>query len=796
MKNLKEIKLLENWLKSAPTEVEDDTDHYGDLLIPCKNKAPMFPHANNAWSWDLYDQYKKSKSFSKDVFKKDFEIGILCNRLCVIDVDDVEVIKQLEEKFPVLTQPFVPKQMTKRGCHYFFKRSLLADTKGYYNGSSQVIKGVDLKTKCSTGTCSVLITCPSPNKQWIVPPWQGVLIEIPDDLLQAVAKPSPLPEPKLTTKVEIIQFEDGSSIQCKNYVHLLSQCDLFRPFFSTDDDDELFDTNVINIPGESTICSRDILDLHEFIVSKGSIERKSLSWKDVNNVDKLRKTADYVGLDVKIYNKIFDIQTPLNTFQVIQDMWKIDESWTKIVFPSSEKERSSLKQVQGPILYKPLRNLEDDRWLLPNCSLRAIPSDSSILLYDDHNKISNHVWRQIPEFLQHMLKKYPEKIVIAGGWPLGLVSDYVERGKDIDIFINGINHQEANDILLEIVAKIPKLDSIVQSCNAVTITYFDDMDNIIIIQIILRLYENIQSIFQGFDIDSCKIAIVWKETPRLLCTSSWISSMRHLTVWLKYECWNKSTVSRIWKYYTKGFEVFLPGLYRSLFKSNWREYRLNCSNKFNGPGIIDVFLIEDDVHRHLLNHYTYNLMDPTKSMCIYPISRPCSAEILNIVKENIYKNGGKHSGYDMEIDINPPCSIYYAFRALTMNFFRRIRNYVFPYNSGELNRGLRILDAEKLTEEKTPAVMWLPHKYGSLGSFHRSKQRAYLLYDRDEYSTKCSDIENIMSKKMNERSIMLKNGMDHLISLYESGQCVDKKIFSIDIWKSALRSWYPNQPRV
>ena len=71
------------------------------------------------------------------------------------DCDSPEAAKELEVRFPVLNQ--VPCAQTKKGFHYYFKRSPMANAGGFYDcsGYAQCLKDVDFKTVTSTGTGGV-----------------------------------------------------------------------------------------------------------------------------------------------------------------------------------------------------------------------------------------------------------------------------------------------------------------------------------------------------------------------------------------------------------------------------------------------------------------------------------------------------------------------------------------------------------------------------------------------------------------------------------------------------------------
>lgn len=173
---------------------------YSDMLMPAINKRPMFSHKRSCWSWELFSSFKESRPYHED-------FGVLLKTLCVIDVDTVEQVLEVENKFPYLLK--VPTEKTLSGKHYWFLRSELADMDGYFDGPGQVVRGIDFKSICANGTSGFIVIGPSTNKTWIRPlykaifepggnnditsiantKYNSILIPIPNELLNFVARP-------------------------------------------------------------------------------------------------------------------------------------------------------------------------------------------------------------------------------------------------------------------------------------------------------------------------------------------------------------------------------------------------------------------------------------------------------------------------------------------------------------------------------------------------------------------------------------------------------------------------------
>lgn len=205
---------IEKWLRAY---------YPNDLLMPVRvgSKAPMYKHRNGMWSWKRYDLWRLGRAQHPDAGagpssresvsgNSGMDLAVLLRDLCVIDVDDVKVAQELEERFECLRT--VPRQATRQGIHYWFARSELADRCGYYDGRAQRQAAVDFKTVCATGTSGIILVAPSSNKRWIAPPWArhgSTLPPIPDALLDAVARPTINCVPKQLPSLPQIWLDGG-----------------------------------------------------------------------------------------------------------------------------------------------------------------------------------------------------------------------------------------------------------------------------------------------------------------------------------------------------------------------------------------------------------------------------------------------------------------------------------------------------------------------------------------------------------------------------------------------------------
>lgn len=137
---------LVTWLRSA---------HPKNVLIPVPKgeKRPIFPYRHDEWTWESFDAFIATGFNNVDW-------AIILKDLCVVDADDPEVAARLESAFPVLRQ--VPAEKTRRGTHYFFRRSAVADEQCYFDccGSQSVLEHVDFKSITQTGTGGIIVVSP------------------------------------------------------------------------------------------------------------------------------------------------------------------------------------------------------------------------------------------------------------------------------------------------------------------------------------------------------------------------------------------------------------------------------------------------------------------------------------------------------------------------------------------------------------------------------------------------------------------------------------------------------------
>ncbi len=172
--------------------------HYPDcILIPTRqnfepnvaDKRPAFTHKgkprNDLWvEWDTVG----SKNFDRGLMM------ILRKGLIVVDVDSMEDIEMIENKFPMFLDTAIQK--TSKGKHYFFERTEYCDKNKIYDCARSLKKNgkelaIDIKTKTKNGTGGVISIFPSCNKEWIKPIYDfDHLPRIPNEFIDFIIQHS------------------------------------------------------------------------------------------------------------------------------------------------------------------------------------------------------------------------------------------------------------------------------------------------------------------------------------------------------------------------------------------------------------------------------------------------------------------------------------------------------------------------------------------------------------------------------------------------------------------------------
>lgn len=161
-----------------------------------------------------------------------------------------------------------------------------------------------------------------------------------------------------------------------------------------------------------------------------------------------------------------------------------------------------------------------------------------------------------------------KNVFLAGGAVLGALSLSKKgfEGSDLDLFIYGLDQEDADKKIYEIIQIVEKnlISSssdltcnkplIVHNTNSITLIRGFPHRNI---QIVLRLYKSPAEILLGFDVDSCCIGFDGKQV--------WVTPRSQRAINKRYNLINTTRRSttyeyRLWKYSKRGFGVCIPSL--------------------------------------------------------------------------------------------------------------------------------------------------------------------------------------------------------------------------------------------
>ncbi len=157
------------------------------VLIPCggTSKSPRWSHKDVPIETLWHRWVNEGRNNCQDGV-----LLIMRRGLLVIDIDTPDMVTMMEAKFPVLRETAMAK--TKKGRHYFFRRTEACDVHRIYDKARGILDpndrnnklDIDIKTVCSTGTGGALSVCPSPNKQWVRAPWDVAPLDLPQCILE------------------------------------------------------------------------------------------------------------------------------------------------------------------------------------------------------------------------------------------------------------------------------------------------------------------------------------------------------------------------------------------------------------------------------------------------------------------------------------------------------------------------------------------------------------------------------------------------------------------------------------
>lgn len=510
-----------------------------DMIMPCSenSKAPRFSHSNNTWSW-LKAGWHINNNIS---LGSSPDIGILLRRICVVDVDDVETANELEKDFPFLAM--TPREMTKRGVHYFFFRSVLADNVGYFDGSGQVTKGIDFKTVCSSGTSGFIVVSPSNGKDWVSTPWNcdTPMTVIPDDLLQRVAVRRYSSVPK--------------TVRAKGEGLLIPECNPMLRFSYIKTFLEM-DSDILLPESFSSDIVRDVINSYQWSSTPIFTYKGVRSYYTLKqHLIRMVEFCDFIGM-------------PSDHLDCLVRTGK-EVVVNTLVNPLLAKSLTNGACVDVPVKCKlVVERLSGVFFESSKVFSRYVLMDRKEGSLCIQQNPSACISRCLPDNLKDIMTEHPGKVMVAGGFVLSVVTTGVDlNASDIDVYIITDDIEEASSILAKF--KTPGNSAFVTG-NAITLTNEGNLDQLPI-QVILFLAPTYSDVLMNFDIEPCKVgAYICPETGdiRVISSAQWLRSIQTKAFPLHSRRWTASSTYRALKYAMKGYQPYIAGLNRDFARLN------------------------------------------------------------------------------------------------------------------------------------------------------------------------------------------------------------------------------------
>ena len=164
----------------------------------------------------------------------------------------------------------------------------------------------------------------------------------------------------------------------------------------------------------------------------------------------------------------------------------------------------------------------------------------------------------------HVLRSFPE-VVLAGSAALSAVTGGGVASGDADFFVVGATSKRADAIVASLAAHLATLHT---APNAVKVYHTQNATTFVaagdVYQVVRRLYPSDSAVLRGFDIPASKVLV--RASPRgdlqAWCLPSFLVAVAHRAVWVDPARQSLSYVTRLVKYWAKGFDVLLPGVDR------------------------------------------------------------------------------------------------------------------------------------------------------------------------------------------------------------------------------------------
>lgn len=499
--------------------------------------------------------------------------AILLQTLCVIDVDSAAVAAELEHRFPVLAT--VPRERTPRGgMHYYFRRSELADSGGYYDSRSPVMPSVDFKSRTSTGSGGIVLVAPTAGYTWIQQPC-GPPQPIPDDLLRAIAAP------KHAEHHVAFECRGGEVMECESRIAYTSP--YIRMFI---DKEVAGDVAMVLVPLFSAAAVRFAIEAMDSR-TLGAIDRE-VSDEALAFID----FADFDKASVKWFTE---------TLSEREELSRVHPAMASAVVTDELVAIDSA--LAGRTVHDP--NIIDDL-NAEGCALemgRPRRTSPSPITPDPVYALESG----LPARVKEWMRAFPGELIIAGGCVTGAIATGAPLGWDIDLFVVAQDTATGDRILDHILDD----EDIIEARNTgYAMTMILEVEEVytltiseVCVQVILVLNPTVESTVRGFDLApsaACAYYVQGGDALVIRATASWLESIRSNAFPILSASWTDSSIMRVAKYSdVKGFVPYIAGLDRAKV-DNYTHGRLDgwCPERAlrdairddDGPGAL--FLVE------------------------------------------------------------------------------------------------------------------------------------------------------------------------------------------------------------
>ncbi|KAG2424879.1 hypothetical protein HXX76_014037 [Chlamydomonas incerta] len=595
-----DIRSLTGWLGALGT---------GDVLMPCTKgtKAPMFPHANDQWLWEDFNSFAAHANTAKKSYIQSYDIGLLLKEICVVDVDSHALAKELEERFPQLTE--APCEVTKKGMHYFFMRSKFADQHGYYDGVAQLIPGVDFKTRALTGTGGFLVVAPSTDKLWVRPPWTTQVQPIPKEILCAIATPK---HPCCKLAIHFVNTVDGQETrEVVNYDRdaCFHEFAYLRPVLDghieesesgSDTEEGALSVATAYVPDCTSLEFQELINLYKNGVTQ--------TFPTVEFYRRLLQVIDFLGAPPRVLRHmraggslpmLMEVETVFPGFGHAMHQ--------EMLFNRCMANDLQLEAVQEGPLPSPVLLARNEAWLFRMATRAPTPAVQSDWL------------ARVPQFAHDWLMRHPKNLVMAGGAALAALTGEIQPKADYDFFLHSATEEEATTILREL-ADYPGVMLARQNALAVTFSVgaagrgakdWDGQDQYTA-QVVLRLYESPMQVLSGFDLQPVKCLIMAKQQEdgslalAPLALPSWFISVANRVMMVEPDMFGAASTMRVLKYCTRRYNAYIPGSNSAAQKPfTSSEVRANLK----GVGVLVGYSQEREMEVRALRGSAGSLMD-------------------------------------------------------------------------------------------------------------------------------------------------------------------------------------------